>query len=174
MRFNLPDTSSKQRTPWLIHDSSGPRVVVSVPGGVFVTHPDRHIDPERATRILYRYITKARTAGLALNLWRMPHLEKIEHFGGGETIPRCAIPITWRQCHAGCAGWLHMADPEEVQACDECARFTVWDRAAELDAAGLPVAGYVTRDDLAREAHAQECGCSWGQSVDQWTEKLPR
>lgn len=92
-------------------------------------------------------------------------LEKIEHFGGGETILRIPIVITWAQCNHGCPGWLHMEDPHEVQACDECNRFDREEPAAELTHDGAPIPGVVTDDAAAREAHSLECGCAWGAST---------
>lgn len=55
---------------------------------------------------------------------------------------------TFEPCSPGCPGWLHQTDPHEVQGCDACGRFKVGPGAVD--------------DEAAREAHARECGCSWG------------
>lgn len=52
--------------------------------------------------------------------------------------------LDFSPCAPGCNGWLHMDDPYEIEACDECARFSGDDR-----------------EEQARAAHKKECGCAW-------------
>lgn len=161
--------ASHHRTPSMfLHSREGWAVTIRFIGGVMASYLRRvqheRMDRDRAERILFRYISKARAAGMDLDLCHLPHLEKIQDGEGTKLEPRAAIPITWRQCDPSCPGWAHMdsgAHGATIEACDECERFTRWDRAAELNAHGQPVAGYVTRDDLALEAHDRECGCRW-------------
>ena len=80
------------------------------------------------------------------------------------------LPATVR-CSPKCPGWLHMDDPCEVQACDACGRFDREDPAAFIEADGTPRPGIVTDDGIAREAHARECGCSWGEEEEEEEEE---
>lgn len=59
------------------------------------------------------------------------------------------IERTWEPCSDGCLGWVHMNEPYEVEACDECGRFKA-----------LPVVRKPP-DEQAAEAHREECGCGW-------------
>lgn len=65
-----------------------------------------------------------------------------------------SLPKFWTQCAPGCLGWLHMnqgLSTQDIQRCDECARFT--------------------DDDAAAEAHLVECGCGWdGKSGEEATQ----
>jgi CRISPR/Cas system-associated exonuclease Cas4 (RecB family) len=54
-----------------------------------------------------------------------------------DVVPRSGSP-----CHPECQGWLHIDDPVEVQACDDCGRFQTSDGAD---------------DDAAQVAHDLEC-----------------
>lgn len=78
----------------------------------------------------------------------------------GATPPRCSHAIDevvencvecgrndsqgWIPCDKDCKGFLHMDDPYEIEACDECFRFKGEDR-----------------DEQARAAHKKECPCDW-------------
>lgn len=47
-------------------------------------------------------------------------------------------------CSDGCRGWLHVEDPYQIEACDDCGRFK-----GDFG------------DDAARVAHEDECDCGW-------------
>lgn len=64
------------------------------------------------------------------------------------------ILVNWEQCDPKCPGWGHFESNKgnEIEACDECARFT------------CVIDGQTCADDSAAEAaHAKECGCDWGK-----------
>lgn len=90
-----------------------------------------------------RGITTGRLSSEIIGLSNLP---KCRHGNSGECF---GCKNDFDPCAPDCKGWLHMDDPYEIEACDECQRFLQSDIEPKF------------ADEQARAAHKKECGCAW-------------
>lgn len=102
------------------------------------------ISDETIRRMIYG--SEYRIVGESIGRWTAKEPNIMELPKKLKTPKGTEIERAWEPCCDGCLGWLHMSDPYEVEACDECHRFKKEN-------------GFL--DDQARAAHREECGCGW-------------
>lgn len=90
-----------------------------------------------------------KTGRLSSHEEHLSNLPKCRHGKSGKSEDCFGCTHDFDPCAEGCKGWLHMDEPYEIQACDECCRFMGSDIALKFT------------EVQARIAHKAECGCAW-------------